>query len=139
MGLFSNTVMLRAGMSYDDLTNAIATVVGRPELNEKNVNILTETHEPYIYTLLVNRPSPYDFNSQKEEDNSWGKYVFKNISRSKKIYGKERLLNRVREDMVKKGDMMSTDDVLEILAISALLLCSFNVRYISPIKPKNGF
>lgn len=27
------------------------------------------------------------------------------------------LLNRVREDMVKKGDMMSTDDVLEILAI----------------------
>ena len=60
----------------DDLTNAIATVVGRPELNEKKVNILTETHEPYIYTLLVNRPSPYDFNSQKEEDNSWGKYVF---------------------------------------------------------------
>lgn len=30
------------------------------------------------------------------------------------------LLNRVREDMVKKGDMMSTDDVLEILAIDLM-------------------
>jgi septum site-determining protein MinD len=30
------------------------------------------------------------------------------------------LLNRVREDMVKKGDMMSTDDVLEILAIDLI-------------------
>lgn len=30
------------------------------------------------------------------------------------------LLNRVREDMVKKGDMMSTDDVVEILAIDLI-------------------
>lgn len=30
------------------------------------------------------------------------------------------LLNRVREDMVKRGDMMSTEDVLEILAIDLI-------------------
>lgn len=39
---------------------------------------------------------------------------------SNEVRNPKLLLNRVREDMVKKGDMMSTDDVLEILAIDLM-------------------
>ena len=60
----------------DDLTNAIAIVNSKPELNSKKVNIMTWLVESYVYTLLVNQPSPYDFFETRQEDRSWGRYVF---------------------------------------------------------------
>lgn len=60
----------------NDLTNAIAIVNNREELKDRKVNILTTAEKPYIYTLLVNQPSPYDFDKMKNKDNEWGKYVF---------------------------------------------------------------
>lgn len=60
----------------DDLINAIATTIGREELASKKVNIITKTDEVYIYTLLVEKISPYDFNKQKNEKNEWGRYVY---------------------------------------------------------------
>lgn len=60
----------------DDLTNAIAIVNSKPELNDRKVNVMTWLVESYIYTLLVNQPSPYDFYETRQEDRSWGRYVF---------------------------------------------------------------
>lgn len=60
----------------DDLTNAIAIVNSKPELKDKKVNIMTWLVESYVYTLLVNQPSPYDFYETRQEDRAWGKYVF---------------------------------------------------------------
>ena len=37
----------------DDLTNAIAIVNSKPELNDRKVNVMTWLVESYIYTLLV--------------------------------------------------------------------------------------
>lgn len=60
----------------DDLTNSIAIVNGKEEFKNRKVNILTKSSNPYIYTLLVNQPSPYDFDSTRNAKDEWGKYIF---------------------------------------------------------------
>lgn len=60
----------------DDLTNSIAIVNSKQELKDKKVNILTMSLNPYVYTLIVNQPSPYDFAKTRNEKDEWGKYLF---------------------------------------------------------------
>lgn len=46
----------------------------------KRIDIISYAVQPYIYTLLANRESPYDFNSTKQEPNTtkgdYGKYYY---------------------------------------------------------------
>jgi len=42
------------------------------------------------------------------------------ILESKEIYNPRLIVNRIRPDMVKRGDMMNIDDIVDILAIDLL-------------------
>lgn len=47
--------------------------------NDKEIYIMTQISQPYIYTLLNDKTSPYDYNQTFEEHDDWfkyGKYYF---------------------------------------------------------------
>ena len=65
-----------------DLIDAVQYVNQNEELSDKNVYINTSSSQPYIYTLINDRISPYEFNEslhkQSGDGLSYGKYYFAN-------------------------------------------------------------
>ncbi len=82
---FSNFYFKKYEIKYEyqpcferDLTDALNYVEDKFEKN--NIYIYTSSPEPYIYTLVKNRISPYEFNETLHEghknDFSYGRYYF---------------------------------------------------------------
>lgn len=63
-----------------DLIEAIDYVENMEEFANKNVYINTSSQQPYIYTLLYNQTSPYEFNETRHYETgynmSYGRYYF---------------------------------------------------------------
>ncbi len=63
-----------------DLIEAIDYVENTEEFANKNVYINTSSQQPYIYTLLYNKTSPYEFNEERHYkigyNMSYGRYYF---------------------------------------------------------------
>lgn len=57
-----------------ELLYAIEQVNGIEEYKNKDVYLYTAAERPYIYTLIMNPISPYDFNETRGENDSYGRY-----------------------------------------------------------------
>ena len=60
----------------NDLMIAINNVNSKENLRDKKVDIYTLSANPYIYVLYLTQMSPYEFDSQKDTENNFGKYIF---------------------------------------------------------------
>jgi len=80
-GLFSKYYFTQYEKDYaqqmffeNELLAAIEQINGIEEYKNKDVYFYTAAERPYIYTLIMNPISPYEFNETRGENDSYGRY-----------------------------------------------------------------
>lgn len=85
-----------------DLTDTLNLVEQR--FNDNDIYVYTSSPEPYIYTLVKNRISPYEFNENLHEgdksDFSYGRYYFARYYENEEIYDEAIYLVRDNDNLV---------------------------------------